>query len=49
VIDGNPRATTALGLTLLEKCGVDVSAADALRDLAVLGGGRPVGRIRSMI
>lgn len=45
VIDGNPRATTALGLTLLEKCGYDVSAADALRDLPVLGGGKPVGHI----
>jgi L-asparaginase II len=45
VIDGNPRATTALGLTLLEKCGVDVSAADELRTVPVLGGGKPVGQI----
>ncbi|TCN30021.1 asparaginase [Kribbella orskensis] len=45
VIDGNPRATTALGLTLLEKCGYDVSAADELRALPVLGGGKPVGHI----
>ena len=45
VIDGNPRATTALGLTLLEKCGYDVSPADELRALPVLGGGKPVGHI----
>ena len=45
VIDGNPRATTALGLTLLEKCGYDLSAADELRMLPVLGGGKPVGHI----
>lgn len=49
VIDGNPRATTALALTLLEKCGLDVSAADDLRRLQVLGGGRPVGQIRPLI
>ncbi|WP_460651996.1 asparaginase [Kribbella endophytica] len=45
VIDGNPRATTALALTLLEKCGADVSAAAALRHVPVLGGGVPVGEI----
>lgn len=45
VIDGNPRATTALALTLLEKCGADVSPAAALRHVPVLGGGRPVGEI----
>jgi L-asparaginase II len=45
VIDGNPRATTALALALLEKCGVDVSAADQLRTIPVLGGGQPVGGI----
>lgn len=45
VIDGNPRATTALGLTLLEKCGVDVSAAEELRTVPVLGGGKPVGQL----
>jgi L-asparaginase II len=49
VIDGNPRATTALGLTLLEKCGVDVSAADELRTVPVLGGGRPVGQLQLRI
>ena len=45
VIDGNPRATTALALALLEKCGTDVSAAADLRKVPVLGGGQPVGQI----
>ena len=45
VIDGSPRSTTMLALTLLEKCGVDVSAAEELREVPVLGGGLPVGRI----
>ncbi|ADB31385.1 L-asparaginase II [Kribbella flavida DSM 17836] len=45
VIDGNPRATTALALTLLAKCGVDVTPAAELRHVQVLGGGRSVGRI----
>ena len=49
VIDGNPRATTALALTLLQKCGVDVSPATTLIDLPVLGGGRSVGEIRPTI
>jgi L-asparaginase II len=46
VIDGNPRATTALALTLLGKCGVDITPAAELLALPVLGGGRPVGEIR---
>jgi L-asparaginase II len=45
VIDGNPRATTALALTLLEMCGVDVGPAASLRQVPVLGGGQPVGYI----
>lgn len=45
VIDGNPRATTALALTLLGKCGVDVMPAAALSHLPVLGGGEPVGQV----
>jgi L-asparaginase II len=49
VIDGNPRATTALGLTLLAKCGVDISAADDLLRVPVLGGGRPVGQLELTI
>jgi len=49
VIDGNPRATTALALTLLQKCGVNVSPATTLINLPVLGGGKPVGEIRPTI
>jgi L-asparaginase II len=49
VIDGNPRATTALALTLLEKCGADVTPAAGLRHVPVLGGGHPVGEIVSSI
>jgi L-asparaginase II len=49
VIDGNPRATTALALTLLQKCGFDVSPAATLITLPVLGGGTPVGEIRPTI
>jgi L-asparaginase II len=45
VVDGNPRATTPLALALLEKCGLDVSAATDLRKVPVLGGGRPVGEL----
>lgn len=45
VIDGNPRATTALALALLEKCGVDISAAADLQTIPVLGAGLPVGEI----
>ncbi|MEV8372892.1 asparaginase [Kribbella sp. NPDC056861] len=49
VIDGNPRATTALALTLLQKCGLDVSPAAELISLPILGGGHPVGEIHSLI
>ena len=45
VIDGSQRATTALALALLARCGVDVSGAEELLSIPVLGGGRPVGRI----
>jgi L-asparaginase II len=45
VIDGSPRSTTLLALTLLEKCGVDVSGAEELQEVRVLGGGVPVGQI----
>jgi L-asparaginase II len=49
VIDGNPRATTALALALLETCGADVGPAASLRDVPVLGGGQPVGYIAPAI
>ncbi|WP_369140930.1 asparaginase [Modestobacter versicolor] len=45
VVDGNPRATTLLALTLLGGLGVDVSAAAAWTSVPVLGGGVPVGAI----
>ena len=45
VIDGNQRATTALGLMLLSMCGVDVTSAAELLEVPVLGGGQPVGAI----
>ncbi|WP_185994439.1 asparaginase [Nocardioides campestrisoli] len=43
--DGNPRATTLVGLAALRAVGVDVSGAASLMDLPVLGGGVPVGEI----
>lgn len=45
IVDGNPRATTLLALTVLGGLGVDVSAAASLTALPVLGGGVPVGAI----
>ncbi|MFL6124400.1 asparaginase [Actinophytocola sp.] len=48
VTDGSPRATTVLALAVLGALGVDVSAAEGLRqaEAQVLGGGKPVGEIR---
>lgn len=46
VVDGSPRATTLLALTVLGALGVNVSAADSLTRLPILGGGVPVGEIR---
>jgi L-asparaginase II len=45
VIDGNPRATTAIGLVTLRDLGFDVSAASEHLSVPVLGGGREVGRV----
>lgn len=45
IVDGNPRATTLLALTVLGALGVDVSNAGSLVELPVLGGGIPVGEI----
>jgi L-asparaginase II len=45
VIDGSPRATTLVALEVLGALGVDVSPAQRLVELPVLGGGRPVGAI----
>ncbi len=48
-IDGSPRATTAIALALLERCGTDTSAAEHLRTVSVLGGGQVVGEIRPSV
>ncbi|MEV4355682.1 asparaginase [Nonomuraea sp. NPDC004186] len=45
VIDGSPRATTAVALAVLRRMGCDVSTAAAFEQVDVLGGGAPVGRI----
>jgi L-asparaginase II len=45
VIDGSPRATTAITLDVLRAMGCDVSGAAAFASVPVLGGGQPVGRI----
>lgn len=47
VIDGSPRATTAIALRALAALGVDTGPAGALGAVPVLGGGRPVGEIRT--
>jgi L-asparaginase II len=47
VIDGSPRATTAIALRALAALGADTGPADALGAVPVLGGGRPVGEIRT--
>jgi len=46
VVDGSPRATTVLALAALAFLGVDTAPAAALAEVPVLGGGRPVGRLR---
>ncbi|WP_432523136.1 asparaginase [Kineococcus sp. SYSU DK006] len=45
VADGNPRATTLVALEVLAGFGVDVSGAQELRVVPVLGGGVRVGEI----
>ncbi|SHN75563.1 asparaginase [Cryptosporangium aurantiacum] len=46
VLDGSPRATTMLAVAALRALGVDTSGVGDLAEVPVLGGGRPVGRIR---
>ncbi|NDU74802.1 asparaginase [Actinomadura sp. DSM 109109] len=48
VIDGSPRATTAIALRALAALGADTTQADPLGTVPVLGGGRPVGEIRTI-
>ena len=45
IVDGNPRATTMVALSVLGALGVDVAAAAELMTLPVLGGGVRVGEI----
>ncbi|MBQ0900612.1 asparaginase [Micromonospora sp. U21] len=49
VVDGSPRATTAIVLAALDAVGVPVGGADALRRVPVLGGGEPVGAVTAVI
>ncbi|GAB4102157.1 asparaginase [Micromonospora taraxaci] len=49
VVDGSPRATTAIALAALDAVGVPVGGADALRQVPVLGGGEPVGAVTAVI
>ncbi|MFD4674405.1 asparaginase [Lentzea sp. NPDC058450] len=46
VLDGNPRATTAIGLTALAAMGFDVSPAKESLAVPVTGGGQVVGEVR---
>ncbi|MFD0904962.1 asparaginase [Actinomadura sediminis] len=48
VIDGSPRATTAVALSALAALGADIAPAAALGTVPVLGGGRRVGEIRTV-
>ena len=45
IIDGNPRATTLIALTVLGALGVDTSDTATLTTLPVLGGGVRVGEV----
>ncbi|MDH2427021.1 asparaginase [Sphaerisporangium sp. TRM90804] len=45
VIDGGPRATSAIALAALSALGADVTGAEAYTTVPVLGGGLPVGEI----
>jgi L-asparaginase II len=49
VIDGSPRATTAIALAVLRTMGCDVSGASSFTRVEVLGGGLPVGEIRATL
>ncbi|GAA2431931.1 asparaginase [Actinomadura vinacea] len=47
IIDGGQRATTAVALRALAALGADTAPAEPLGAVPVLGGGRPVGEIRT--
>jgi L-asparaginase II len=46
IIDGSPRATTAVALAALRVLGLDISPVADLTSVPVLGGGKPVGSVR---
>jgi L-asparaginase II len=46
VIDGSPRATTAIAIAALRAAGIPMPGAAHLAGVPVLGGGQPVGEIR---
>ncbi|ETK37341.1 asparaginase [Microbispora sp. ATCC PTA-5024] len=48
VIDGSPRATTAVALAALRAAGGDVTGAAEFTTVPVLGGGVPVGEIHAL-
>ncbi|GAA4594882.1 asparaginase [Planotetraspora phitsanulokensis] len=48
VIDGSPRATTAIALATLRAAGGDVAPAAEFATVPVLGGGSPVGEIHAL-
>jgi L-asparaginase II len=47
VIDGGPRATSAIALAALAELGADLTGAEAFTTVPILGGGRPVGEIHA--
>ncbi|MFJ2030094.1 asparaginase [Streptosporangium sp. NPDC087985] len=48
VIDGSPRATTAIALATLRAAGGEVTSAEEFARVPVLGGGVPVGEIHTL-
>ncbi|GAA4210407.1 asparaginase [Streptosporangium oxazolinicum] len=48
VIDGSPRATSAIALAALRAAGGDVAPAAGFASVPVLGGGLPVGEIHAL-
>jgi L-asparaginase II len=46
--DGSWRAFAAVALAALDRLGADTVAADRLRTVPVLGGGRPVGEAHAV-
>ncbi|MEV4889476.1 asparaginase [Nonomuraea sp. NPDC055795] len=48
VIDGSPRATSAIAVSVLARMGCDVSGAESFTRIPVYGGGKPVGEIHAL-